>query len=75
MDRAVSNLTAWTSATSAEATVSATASPARLLGLDDRGRIEVGLRADLVTIDQKNHVLRTLVGGEIAYEISASERE
>ena len=74
MDRAVSNLTAWTSATSAEATVSATASPARLLGLDDRGRIEVGLRADLVTIDQKNHVLRTLVGGEIAYESSASER-
>ncbi|MBY6203973.1 imidazolonepropionase [Halomonas denitrificans] len=57
-----------------EAIAAATASGARLLGLHDRGRIEPGLRADLVVLDTDdrralafefggNPVIRTLAGG------------
>lgn len=47
----------------------ATANPARALGLHDRGRIEVGLRADLVIADDTGvgHVRQTLRGGVPVY--------
>ncbi|WP_110887694.1 N-acetylglucosamine-6-phosphate deacetylase [Deinococcus yavapaiensis] len=38
--------------------------PAELLGLSDRGRIEVGLRADFVVLDEALRVLEVYVGGE-----------
>lgn len=68
MDSAVSNLVEWTTASLEEAIVSATASPARLLGLDDRGRIEVGLRADFVVLDEDNQVALTVIDGKIVFE-------
>jgi len=43
----------------------ATATPARLLGLSDRGIIAVGCRADLVDLDSDFGVRRTWVAGEI----------
>ena len=47
------------------------AGPARLMGLDDRGRIEVGRRADLVLVDWPDGgppaVVATMVGGRFAY--------
>ena len=44
----------------------ATATPARLLGLSDRGCIAVGCRSDLVELDSNFAVRRTWVGGETA---------
>lgn len=41
----------------------ATANPAELLGLVDRGRIAPGLRADLVDLDSEWNVRRVLQGG------------
>lgn len=38
--------------------------PARSLGLDDRGRLEPGLRADLVVLDTALNVLEVYVGGQ-----------
>lgn len=41
----------------------ASSNPARLLGLDDRGSIEPGKRADLVALDRDGNVKLTLIGG------------
>jgi alpha-D-ribose 1-methylphosphonate 5-triphosphate diphosphatase len=42
--------------------------PARLLGLEDRGVIATGKRADFVILDAKSHaVAATIAGGQIAY--------
>lgn len=42
--------------------------PARMLGLEDRGRIAPGLRADLVVLDEKTRRIgATICGGRISY--------
>ena len=46
-----------------DAVAAASGKPARLLGLDDRGRIAVGLRADLVELDDRLSPIRTWIGG------------
>lgn len=70
MDRAVSNLVGWTSASLAEAITAATATPARRLRLADRGSIRAGQRADLVVLARSGSVLSTYVGGKEAYASS-----
>ena len=67
MVQAVSNLVQWTDASFGEAVQCATSTPAFLLGLDDRGRVEDGLRADLTVLDADNQVVFTMVDGEVAY--------
>lgn len=42
--------------------------PARLLGLEDRGSIEEGKRADLTALDNTGRVRLTLVGGRLALD-------
>jgi N-acetylglucosamine-6-phosphate deacetylase len=44
----------------------ASTNPARLLGLDDRGSIEVGKRADLVALNADGSIAFTTIGGEVA---------
>jgi N-acetylglucosamine-6-phosphate deacetylase len=44
----------------------AATNPAQLLGLNDRGSIEIGKRADLVALDAELNVKATLVGGVLA---------
>ncbi|MEO1638699.1 MAG: alpha-D-ribose 1-methylphosphonate 5-triphosphate diphosphatase [Pseudomonadota bacterium] len=46
----------------------ATANPADALGLSDRGRIEVGRRADLSVVDSSDRVALTLLKGEAIFD-------
>jgi N-acetylglucosamine-6-phosphate deacetylase len=48
----------------ADAVTAASTTPARLLGLDDRGCIEVGRRADLVALDGQLRVQQVWIAGE-----------
>ncbi len=45
----------------------ASMNPAHLLGLEDRGAIEVGKRADLVVLDKDLEVKLTVIGGSVAF--------
>jgi N-acetylglucosamine-6-phosphate deacetylase len=71
MDRAVRTLVREAGASPAEALAAASATPARLLGLDDRGRIEPGTRADLVLLDQGLQPVATVVGGRMRFDAFA----
>jgi len=48
----------------AVAAAAASANPARVLGLDDRGALVAGARADLVVLDADHRVQRVMRGGE-----------
>ena len=67
MDRAVANLASWTAAGVVRVLTSATLTPATTIGAVDRGRIEVGRRADLVVLDHDLGVVETLIGGEVVF--------
>lgn len=45
----------------------ATATPARIMGLHDRGALAPGLRADIVLFDEDIRIARTIVGGRSVY--------
>jgi N-acetylglucosamine-6-phosphate deacetylase len=47
-----------------EAVMMATENPARAIGLETKGRLEVGADADLIVLSPELEVVRTLVGGE-----------
>jgi len=64
MDEAVRNLHAL-GVPLADAVAAATSVPARALGLADVGRLDVGLPADLVILDDRLDVARVLVAGEV----------
>lgn len=63
LDQAVRNLLAFTGCSAAEALHTVTATPARVLGLADRGRIEPGAVADLVLLTPDLHLVDVLVAG------------
>ncbi len=50
---------------------SVTATPARLLGDHERGRLERGARADVVLLDGALRVRTTIIGGVVAFEAAA----
>jgi N-acetylglucosamine-6-phosphate deacetylase len=65
----VTDAVAWRTGSLAEAVRAASATPAALIGEADRGRIEVGCRADLVVLGSDDlGVRRTVVGGRTAWE-------
>ncbi|AUQ71247.1 alpha-D-ribose 1-methylphosphonate 5-triphosphate diphosphatase [Phaeobacter inhibens] len=41
--------------------------PAQILGLEDRGRLAAGLRADLVILDANGQIAATFSGGRVSY--------
>ena len=57
----------------ADALMAATSVPARVLGLDDAGRIAVGCRADLVELDANMNVVTTILGGRPVSRNSSPE--
>jgi N-acetylglucosamine-6-phosphate deacetylase len=68
LDQAVRNLVEFTGCSPTEAIRTVTRTPAELLGLADRGHIDIGARADLVVLDQRLEIDRTIVGGVTAWK-------
>ena len=56
--------------TETEVAKMASANPAKLLGLDDRGLLEIGKRADLVAVDAEGQIKMTMIGGTIVEQYS-----
>lgn len=65
MDQAVRQAVAFAECSPREAVAMATATPAALLGLRDRGVLAAGARADLVVLSRSLAVQRTYVGGRL----------
>ncbi|QGN08026.1 N-acetylglucosamine-6-phosphate deacetylase [Halorhabdus sp. CBA1104] len=72
MDAAVRNLVEELGLDLSRAVQMATDIPARAMELDDRGRLEPGLRGDLTILDGDLTVQATIVGGEVVYEREAA---
>lgn len=64
MDNALEALVSGCAVPLAEASLMCSATPARALGLSDRGTIAVGQRADLVILDDRFEVTAVMRGGE-----------
>lgn len=67
MDRAVANAVLCAGIPLPDAIRAASTNPADLLGATDRGRIEVGARADLVALDRDLRVATTWIAGEVVF--------
>ena len=67
MDRAVANTVSAAGIALADAVAAASSTPARLLGLDDRGAIAPGWRADLVALGPDLSVETVWVDGQVAW--------
>lgn len=68
MDAAVRNVIHYTGCSLADALAMASTTPARVLGLNDKGRIEQGCDADLIVLDKSLRVEMTIARGKIVYE-------
>ena len=64
MDAAVRNVVQSAGVALADAALAASTTPARLLGLDDRGRLEVGARADVVALSAELALAGTWITGQ-----------
>lgn len=67
MDRGMANLLSWLPLPPEQVWAMGTLNPARLLGLERKGRIEVGADADLVLWNDDLRPARTWVGGHTTY--------
>ncbi|MEW5719567.1 MAG: N-acetylglucosamine-6-phosphate deacetylase [Chloroflexota bacterium] len=68
MDAAIRNVIEFTGCSLAEALTMASATPARVLGLANKGRIAEDCDADLVILDKSLRVEMTIARGEVVYE-------
>lgn len=72
MDRGMANLLRWLSLPPEQVWAMGTLNPARILGLDRKGRIEVGADADLVLWEDDLRPAQTWVAGKSTYEKNGS---
>ena len=68
LDECVRNLKRWSGCSLAEAIRCVTENVANLMGLNDRGVLEPGRRADLVVLDEQGNVQETWIRGVKVYE-------
>jgi N-acetylglucosamine-6-phosphate deacetylase len=69
MDRAVWNMHSLAKAPLREAIEMATATPARVLGLENIGVLKAAVQADVAIFDEELRPWRVYVGGELAYAV------
>ncbi len=63
LDRAIRNVMQFAQWDLQQALRLVTANPAQVAGLSDRGAVKVGSRADLVVLNNRNEVEKTIAGG------------
>ena len=68
MDQAVRNLVEYAGCSLADASIAASATPARLLRRTDLGRLDTGCAGDVVLLDDELQVAATVIGGHVAYD-------
>jgi N-acetylglucosamine-6-phosphate deacetylase len=68
LDEAVCNLIAFTGCGLAEASLSASSTPARLVDRHDIGRLAAGCLADIVVLDAGGQVVVTIVDGHVVFD-------
>ncbi|KAI9873072.1 MAG: hypothetical protein M1830_000862, partial [Pleopsidium flavum] len=68
LDECVRNLNKWSGCTLAEAVRCVTENIADMMGEQERGKLEVGRRADFVVLDDDGEVLQTWIKGIKVYE-------
>jgi N-acetylglucosamine-6-phosphate deacetylase len=68
MDAAFRNVLHFTGCTIAEASAMTARTPARLMGLKNKGVLAAGCDADITVLDEGMSVTHTIVAGELAYE-------
>lgn len=68
LDEAVRNLIAFTGCGLAEASLSASTTPARLAQRHDIGRLASGYAADIVVLDGSGQVVVTIVDGRVVFD-------
>lgn len=68
MDRTVRTMAQQVGVPLTEAVRMATATPAKIAGFRDKGRIEAGLDADLVLFNEQIEVQLTMIGGRVVYQ-------
>ncbi|KAL8672752.1 MAG: hypothetical protein Q9168_002806 [Polycauliona sp. 1 TL-2023] len=68
LDECIRNLRQWSGCSLAQAVQCATENIASMMGLEDRGMIEVGKLADFVVLDDTGQVLETWIGGKAVYQ-------
>lgn len=67
-DRLVRNMMRFANVPLCDAVKMATQTPARILGVDmNKGKLALGMDADIILFDSDIHVFFTMVGGEIVY--------
>jgi len=67
MDVCVRNFKKFTACTTAEALEAATLHPAQCLGLENKGRLDIGADADIIILDEELCVQGAYVGGDCAW--------
>jgi N-acetylglucosamine-6-phosphate deacetylase len=67
LDQGVRNIVRWAGVAPAAALQMATETPARLLGISDRGRLAAGNIADLALFDGDLQLCETIIAGETVY--------
>jgi N-acetylglucosamine-6-phosphate deacetylase len=67
LDTALRNLMTFTGCSLEQALPTLTSTPARLLGLEHKGRLALGADADLVLLTDGGEILATLVAGQVVF--------